>query len=76
MQIHQGIQHFLNFLFHLGFNHKKSPKPIWNGTLRLLCDPKGRKIKLLWGFKYANQLGVYQPKNVGKEKVNDTKSSI
>jgi hypothetical protein len=42
----------------------------------LNCDLKGRKIKLLWGFKYANQLGVYQPKNVGKEKVNDTKSSI
>lgn len=31
---------FLHVL-RLGFNHKKSPKPIQNGTFSLFCDPGG-----------------------------------
>ena len=49
----KGYSTIKMFLLRLGFNHKKSPKPIWNGVLAYFVTTKVEKSNF---YKDLNKL--------------------
>ena len=61
----KGYSTIKMFLLRLGFNHKKSPKPIWNGVLAYFVTTKVEKSNF-----YKDLEGVIEWKDTVKKRVN------